>query len=74
MIDLDEGASPVDDAAHIVAECLGRNEHDEIAWRDGVRHVARMTESNLSLEPEHAPVVAADGIYVITGGLGGIGA
>jgi len=73
MIDLDEGASPVDDAAHIVAECLGRNEHDEIAWRDGVRHVARMTESNLSLEPEHAPVVAADGIYVITGGLGGLG-
>ncbi|MBB4683865.1 type I polyketide synthase [Amycolatopsis jiangsuensis] len=44
---------------------------DEIAWREGIRHVRRLVRPELT-QPPPAPVVR-DGAYVITGGLGGLG-
>lgn len=44
----------------------------QIAWRDGQRHVARLTRADHVLAP---PVpMRADATYAITGGLGGLGA
>jgi phthiocerol/phenolphthiocerol synthesis type-I polyketide synthase D len=44
---------------------------DEIAWREGIRHVRRLVRPVVA-EPSGDPVVR-DGAYVVTGGLGGLG-
>ncbi|MEV4145575.1 beta-ketoacyl synthase N-terminal-like domain-containing protein [Amycolatopsis sp. NPDC049691] len=43
---------------------------DEVAWREGVRHVRRLVRPEPG-DPVREPV--RDGAYVITGGLGGLG-
>ena len=73
MIDLEEGASAEEDAEHILAECMGGDDHDEIAWRQGVRYAARLARLERSLDSGTAPVISARGVYVVTGGLGGLG-
>ncbi|MFG2087065.1 SDR family NAD(P)-dependent oxidoreductase [Spirillospora sp. NPDC048824] len=64
----------VDRPADLVAELLGDDDAREVAWRGGVRHVARLAQARL---PEAAAkpkrVVRRGGAYVITGGYGGIG-
>ncbi|QSQ15452.1 type I polyketide synthase [Myxococcus landrumensis] len=47
---------------------------DQVALRGGVRHVARFIRAADALEPRDlSERVAADGTYLITGGLGGLG-
>ena len=52
---------------------LGASGGDDIvAWRGTSRHVERLSRVTLP-ERRHDPVVRADGSYIVTGGLGGIG-
>ncbi|TDC78264.1 type I polyketide synthase [Actinomadura sp. 7K507] len=64
----------VDRPADLVAELLSDHEAREVAWRGGVRHVARLAQAALP-EPDAKPkrIVRRGGAYVITGGYGGIG-
>jgi acyl transferase domain-containing protein/acyl carrier protein len=75
-IDLD--AAPADAAAETAAllrELLHAGNEDEIALRDGARHVGRLVRQPLAaLPPAPAPVaIRPDGAYLVTGGLGGLG-
>ncbi|HEX3872719.1 MAG TPA: SDR family NAD(P)-dependent oxidoreductase [Solirubrobacteraceae bacterium] len=56
----------------LVRELGTEDREDEVAWRGGRRHVARLIRPELG---RHAPkpVVEADGSYLVSGGLGGLG-
>ncbi|XVV07937.1 SDR family NAD(P)-dependent oxidoreductase [Actinosynnema sp. CA-248983] len=58
----------VDDLDVLARELAADLPDDEVAWRDGVRYVARLRPVDL---PEDFAV--EPGAYVITGGLGGLG-
>ncbi|GAA0221756.1 type I polyketide synthase [Saccharothrix mutabilis subsp. mutabilis] len=58
----------VDDPGALARELAADLPDDEVAWRDGVRYVARLRPVDL---PEDFTV--APGAYVITGGLGALG-
>ena len=62
----------VEGADDLVTELLGGRDDTEVAWRRGVRRVARLDRAAL---PDRRPrrVVRRGGAYVITGGYGGIG-
>ncbi|WP_433330484.1 SDR family NAD(P)-dependent oxidoreductase [Spirillospora sp. CA-294931] len=64
----------VDRPADLVAELLGDGDSREVAWRAGVRRVARLAMARLP-EPAARPkrIVRRGGAYVITGGYGGLG-
>ncbi|GAA4136519.1 SDR family NAD(P)-dependent oxidoreductase [Actinomadura keratinilytica] len=64
----------VDRPADLVDELLGDGAAREVAWRRGVRRVARLARARLPA-PEGRPrrVVRRGGAYIITGGYGGIG-
>ena len=69
LLDLD----PQDTAATaLVRELSAPGGDDVVAWRRDRRFVERL---NRAAEPERGPdpVVRADGSYIVTGGLGGIG-
>ncbi|WAS96619.1 type I polyketide synthase [Nannocystis punicea] len=72
-VDLDP-ARPADEAALLMGELLADAAEDEVAWRGATRQVLRLVrrapEAGRSARP-WAP--RADGSYVITGGLGGLG-
>lgn len=69
-VDLEPG-SGVDD---LLSELGAPDAEDEVAWRDGCRYVARLVRPNLAeLTSEAARTVRADGAYLISGGLGGLG-
>ncbi|WP_030163574.1 type I polyketide synthase [Spirillospora albida] len=63
-----------DTADGLVAELLADDDAREVAWRGGVRRVARLAQAELP-EPAGRPerIVRRGGAYVITGGYGGIG-
>lgn len=67
-LDLDDG---VGNAAALATELTADAPDDEVAWRDGRRHVARLTTAARPVPA--VPPVRPDGGYVITGGLGGLG-
>ncbi|MFJ1767932.1 type I polyketide synthase [Amycolatopsis sp. NPDC088138] len=70
LIDL-PGIPSAADLSKLCTEISADGPEDEIALRDGVRHLARLTHGSL---PDVGPVpVRADGTYLITGGLGGVG-
>lgn len=60
--------------AALIAELLANSSEDKVVLRSGKRYVARLQRSRFSLSPavEHAPL-RADGSYLVTGGLGGLG-
>ncbi|MFI0357070.1 SDR family NAD(P)-dependent oxidoreductase [Actinomadura sp. 9N407] len=76
-----------DRPAGLIAEVLGDGAAREVAWRDGARHVARLSQAHLppgvpprttAAKGRHAAgsprrIVRRGGAYVITGGYGGIG-
>ncbi len=69
LVDLDPAGDPV---AQLRSELAGQGADDIVAWRGERRLVERL---NRAAVPEHRrePVVRADGAYIVTGGLGGIG-
>jgi phthiocerol/phenolphthiocerol synthesis type-I polyketide synthase D len=62
----------VDDLTAAVAELLGDGADTEIAWRGGVRYVARLRPARLGAGPPRE-VVRPGGAYAISGGYGGLG-
>ncbi len=71
LIDLAPGDGASTAAIQIVAELARPDDEDQVAWRDGVRSVARLSRSTLNASEAWSP--APDGAYLITGGLGGLG-
>jgi NAD(P)-dependent dehydrogenase (short-subunit alcohol dehydrogenase family)/acyl carrier protein len=71
LIDVDPDTAPADCAWQVVEQIVGGGGEDQVAYRAGRRHVARLVPAPL---PSYRPLqLAADGSYLITGGLGGIG-
>jgi phthiocerol/phenolphthiocerol synthesis type-I polyketide synthase D len=56
----------------LLSELAAADGEDEVAWRDGRRHVARLIRPELPA-PAAKPVVRDDGAYLVSGGLGGLG-
>lgn len=73
LIDLDERWDSAQEGVWIAHECLGAHEHDEIAWRDGRRHVAHVVRHEQKLDNTPEPRLRSDGTYLVTGGLGALG-
>jgi len=70
-VDLDPAVAS--DAAELDGELFAAGEERQIAWRQGVRHVARLVRQRTSAAPGKKPPVRADATYLITGGTGGLG-
>ena len=68
LIDLDPNADP---AGSLAVECLRPDSEDQIAWRAGNRFAARLTRLNVADRAGIA--IHANGVYMITGGLGALG-
>jgi phthiocerol/phenolphthiocerol synthesis type-I polyketide synthase D len=64
---------PGHDIEDLLRELGAADAEDEVAWRAGTRHVARLIRPELPVKPAVKPVVREDGAYLITGGLGGLG-
>lgn len=72
-LDLDPAGTPAGAAAQLQAE-LGVDKGDtEVGYRSGTRYVRRLLPPEERGEPGALPI-REDGTYVITGGLGGLGA
>jgi malonyl CoA-acyl carrier protein transacylase len=69
MVDL--GDPDETEIANLLTEILNSTNEDQIAYRDGQRYVARLVRT-IPPEPQNLRL-HADGIYLITGGLGGLG-
>jgi NAD(P)-dependent dehydrogenase (short-subunit alcohol dehydrogenase family)/acyl carrier protein len=70
LIDLDPAAGE-HDAAQLFEEVLAPDGDDQIAFREGRRHTARLVRAEL---PQRQPArLRADASYLITGGLGALG-
>ncbi|MEV6584069.1 SDR family NAD(P)-dependent oxidoreductase, partial [Streptomyces sp. NPDC051582] len=59
-------------AEAVCAELLGARTPTTVALRGGLRYVAELAPVHLQEQPRSAPV-RPDGVYLITGGLGGLG-
>ena len=71
LLDLGSGGSMAQDAASIVGEVLHGDREDQVAVRSGRRLAARLVRAPAPPTPPAA--FAADGSYLITGGLGALG-
>ena len=72
MIDLASTAQ-ADDGARIIGDVLHGDGEDQIAWRDGLRHVLRVREHDAAVALPLPPVFRTDASYLVTGGLGALG-
>ncbi|NMO16394.1 SDR family NAD(P)-dependent oxidoreductase [Pyxidicoccus fallax] len=71
LIDLDPAGNPAD-VDSVVTELLAPDSEDQLAFRGGRRHAARLVRR--PPEKEAAPVsLSAEGSYLVTGGLGAVG-
>jgi thioesterase domain-containing protein/NAD(P)-dependent dehydrogenase (short-subunit alcohol dehydrogenase family) len=70
-IDLDPAEEAAEAAQRLVAELSARDDEDQLAFRGGQRYAARLVRSRRPAGVPHA--LAAEGSYLITGGLGGLG-
>ncbi len=68
LVDLDSG----DPVAALMSELTAPARDDVIAWREHRRFVERLSRARLEADHRKAEV-RADGSYIITGGLGGLG-
>lgn len=58
----------------LLSELQVRDDTFVSAYRNGVRYVEEFSEVDIDSVPERNLTIKRDGVYVITGGLGGIGA
>ncbi len=70
LIDLERGQT---DTAVILPHILAADGEDQAAFRRGQRHVARLVRAPSSPDETAEITVRDDGVYLITGGLGGLG-
>jgi phthiocerol/phenolphthiocerol synthesis type-I polyketide synthase D len=72
LVDLGEAGDLEKLAAALISELESPATDDVIAWREDRRYVERL--SRVTLDAGHRDaVVRADGSYIVTGGLGGLG-
>jgi acyl transferase domain-containing protein/aryl carrier-like protein len=71
LIDL-ERAPATEQAALLFAEIWQADDEDQVAYRAGLRYVARLV-TGTNLTPPFPPTFRPDGSYLITGGLGSLG-
>ena len=69
LVDLGEAEDPV---AALITELDAPAGDDVIAWRTDGRYVERLSRATLDAGRREA-VIRADGSYIVTGGLGGLG-
>ncbi|MBD2043729.1 SDR family NAD(P)-dependent oxidoreductase [Microcoleus sp. FACHB-672] len=62
-----------ENAGYILQELQGIQRESEVAYRSGKRLVSRLEKCDFSQEEKQALPFKAGGMYLITGGLGGIG-
>jgi len=67
------GASCEEDAACVLAELQAVQREREVAYRDGERWVARLQKIDMRREKIKEIPIEKNGMYLISGGLGGIG-
>jgi amino acid adenylation domain-containing protein len=72
LVDLDASDSTAAAAQQLAAELLRPDGEDQMAWRGGRRHVARLAKTSVA-EPPVPTTMRADASYLVTGGLGGLG-
>ncbi len=71
LVDLDVHAAPDAQMLHLLAELTQPDGEDQLALRGGARYVARLSSRPA---PKARPVRwDAEGAYLVTGGLGGLG-
>ncbi|MGP8298079.1 SDR family NAD(P)-dependent oxidoreductase [Streptomyces inhibens] len=74
LVDLDPApADPARAAGALVKELLAGDGEDQVAFRAGSRHVARVALDEQDPGSARQTSVRPDGGYLITGGLGGLG-
>jgi acyl transferase domain-containing protein/acyl carrier protein len=73
LVDLDPDVPARDAVTALVAEMLDPDGEDQVAFREGHRHGARLTRRPRPDPPGPAVACRADGTYIVTGGLGGLG-
>lgn len=74
LIDLDlQFAEPAAEAALLLSTLLSTQFEDQLAVRSGQVYAARLTPALPSPARQSFPPLRADGTYLITGGLGGLG-
>ncbi|AGC45620.1 polyketide synthase [Myxococcus stipitatus DSM 14675] len=71
LVDLEPGA-PSNEAEALWGELSSSDGEDQVAFRGGIRHVARLVPSTPA-PVSKALSLRADATYLITGGLGGLG-
>lgn len=67
FIDID----PFTDPIQLINEITSASGEEQIAYRNGQRHVARLVKTEI--EPDQLKKIHGDAFYLITGGLGGLG-
>ncbi|HEX8122677.1 MAG TPA: SDR family NAD(P)-dependent oxidoreductase [Solirubrobacteraceae bacterium] len=71
-VDLDPAATPRDDVEALLAELHATDFEDQVAYRGGARHAARLVRA--PLEPaDRELALRGDGAYLVTGGRGALG-
>jgi SAM-dependent methyltransferase/acyl carrier protein len=71
LVDLDPLATEEEQAELLVRDLLANDGEDQVAYRHGTRYVARL--KRCARPAPRAAGFHADGSYLITGGLGGLG-
>ncbi len=72
-IDLEVGP-PVKNAEHVLQELRALKGDAEVAYRNDTRLIPFLVKVDLRRQESQAPAIQPGGMYLITGGLGGIGA
>src|SRR5262249_45666936 len=78
QVDVDPRASVVEAAQALCADLAAAlssatMRENQVAWRDNTRYVARLVRYPLAEAGQGLATIRADGTYLITGGLGGVG-
>jgi myxalamid-type polyketide synthase MxaE and MxaD len=73
LVDLDPAATAAASAGSLLAEMTGASGEDQVGFRAGVRHVARLSRDPGAAERRSPVRLRADATYLITGGLGDLG-
>jgi phthiocerol/phenolphthiocerol synthesis type-I polyketide synthase D len=72
LVDLGKADDPENPVEALIHELESPAGDDVIAWREGTRYVERLLRATLDAGQRDA-IVRADGSYIVTGGLGGLG-
>jgi phthiocerol/phenolphthiocerol synthesis type-I polyketide synthase D len=72
LVDVDSADGVENLVAALMSELESPADDDVVAWRAQRRYVERLSRARLDTGERHA-VVRADGSYIVTGGLGGLG-